>query len=80
MREQQEIIYELEQELESLDEIYAAGDEAQTHINYLCSKKNQHLMQYYHLKDDPVQLHYEVAMRIRTLLDLIDMYSDLNFN
>ena len=80
MKTQQELIYQYEQELEALDEIYVAGDEAQTHINYTVAHKNQYLMPYYPFQNDPVTLHYEIAMRIRSLIELIDMAEDLNFN
>lgn len=69
-------LYELQQELEALDEIYAEGDAEQTYINYLASDKagNDSLMQYY-LIQEPEKLHYEIAFRISALIDLIE-----NFN
>ena len=71
--------YELELELEQLDEIYVAGDEDQTYINYLSANKagNDALMQFY-MCEDPVTLHYELAFRIRALLELIDWNNNLN--
>jgi hypothetical protein len=69
--------YELE--LECLDEIYVAGDEEQTYINYLAATKNQWLLNYYYI-EDPFELHYEVAMRISQLIELIDLHNELNLN
>lgn len=70
-----------EQELEALDEIYCAGDEEQTFINYLAANKSQnpHLMEYYHIKD-PYDLHYEIAMRISQLTELIELNNNVNYN
>lgn len=82
MRDRNEVIYDLELELEALDEIYVAADPEQTWINYLASEKagNQYLMNYYHLREDPERLHYEVAFRISALIELIDINSGINFN
>lgn len=81
MKTRQDIVFEYEQELEVLDEIYVAGDEEQTYINYLAANKsgNNYLMAYFYIEDVQT-LHYEIAMRISQLLELIDMNNEINFN
>ena len=77
----EDILYELQAELDALDEIYVAGDHEQTFINYLASNKagSDALMQYYYI-EDPEKLHYEIAFRISALIDLIDTHNNLNYN
>ena len=72
-------VYQLQLELDALDEIYVADDHEQTFINYLASEKNEALMQYYYIQD-PKELHYEIAFRISALIDLIEYYNNLNYN
>lgn len=69
-------LYELQQELDALDEIYTEGDAEQTYINYLAADKyrNDNLMQYYRI-EDPEKLHYEIAFRISALIDLIENHN-----